>query len=121
MATAIHVGDIHSAIRANQTVARLRDQHAFSATNDALGLPNRHFRDPGINSETLSPAAGTGRRTNGSKLHQLSLSLGDDLVFDHQDVTFFEPEFRSLDSVSQLVYEGVTGLDFAREGYGDHA
>ena len=78
------------------------------------------FDDASVEVIALGPAAGSGGGFDRFQLHQLAFRLGDDFVFDDQDVALAEFVLM-LQGVEKQSGEGVAGFDLGFDGKRDDA
>src|SRR5438128_940012 len=86
MAATIDVGDIDSAVRANESMIGLSDQHAILAANHSSALAHGELDHAGIERILLCPHNGFSRRFNGGQIDQPPLRLRNNFVFDDENV-----------------------------------
>jgi len=84
--TSIHVRDIDTAIRADESMARLGDQHAIFPANDLLALLQGKFGDARVELVATRPGTRARGRFDRVQQDQLPLCLRHNLVFDDQNV-----------------------------------
>src|SRR5205823_7766944 len=75
---AVDVGNIDSAIRAEKTVAGLRDQDAIHAADYGPAFAQSEFNDAGIEVVLFRPSDGFGGWGDGREINQLTFGFGED-------------------------------------------
>src|SRR5205809_3555598 len=90
MTTTIKVGNIYTAVGANRAVCGFGDENTSFAANHAPALRHRQFRHACVELETPCPRAGSSRWPDLRQVHNLAFSLGNDLVFHHENITWDE-------------------------------
>lgn len=88
--SAIYVGDVHAAVSADETVARLGNQHTVFAPNDGAALAQGQFDDASVYFVFPGPCERMGRRFNRCQIDDSAFRFGNDFMFDNEDVTRFE-------------------------------
>ena len=78
------------AVGADKAVASFGDQDAAFAPHDAAALLDGEFDDASVELIAFGPAAGSGGGFDCVQRYQLAFGLGDDFVFDDQDVAVAE-------------------------------
>src|SRR5580765_4378782 len=114
MATAIHVGDVHAAVGANEPVTSLGDQHAPLSPHHATAFPQRQFGDARIQSITPRPDPRSSRRANLVQRYQRTFRLRDNFVLYHQDVSSLKTDALFLRRRQQSLAQRVSRTNLAR-------
>lgn len=119
VAASVHVGNIHRAVGADQAVPSLRDQDTALAAHDAAALPDGEFDHASIELVAPCPSAGREGWPDFSQIDELPLRLGDDFVFDDQNVAL--TKLSRLQGIKQESEKGIAGLDLGLYGQRDDA
>src|ERR1700674_39692 len=92
-------------------MACLCDEHAILAADHAPALAQRKLDNTGVKAVLLGPGNGVCRRQNRAEIHHPSFRLGDDLVFDDQDVPLSQRDALTAKGVQQFFCESVARSD----------
>src|SRR5713101_544324 len=114
MAPAVHIRDVHATVGANETVTRLRDQHAALSPHGAPAFAQRQFGDARIQSITPRPDSRSSRREDLIQRYQRTLRLRDNFVLYHQDVPSLKTDALFLRRRQQSLAQRVSRTNLAR-------
>src|SRR5260370_25158240 len=100
-------------------MACLGDEHAILAADHAPALSERKLDDTGVKAVLLGPGNGVFRRPNRGQINHPPFRLGDDLVFDDQDVARSQRHALTAKRLQQFFCESVARSDLIRKGNRD--
>src|SRR5215472_12862481 len=90
-------------------MAGFGDQNALGAADDGTTFASREFDHPRVQIVLPGPFERVCGRTNAAEIDETTLSLGDDLVFDDQDVAGTQPQAVSTQGAEKLPGNVISG------------
>src|SRR5215467_7896904 len=90
-------------------MAGFGDQNALGAADDGTTFASRQFDHPRVQIVATGPFERVCRRTNAAEIDKTTLGLGDDLVFDDQDVAGTKPQAVSTQRAEKQPGDVISG------------
>src|ERR1700751_5649154 len=110
MLAAIHVGNIDSAIGANESMPRFGDHDPMLLTQQTLALAQGELGNARVQFVTPRPCSRLCRRANRIQLDKLAFCFRNDLVLHDQNVALRQRKPSELQSLEQFLGKRVTRL-----------
>src|SRR5579864_626465 len=124
MLSTVHIGNIHSAVSANESVSGFGNEDSAPAnlflSHGTAAFGQRNFRQTGISTTRPRPTRRIATRVHSAEPHNSPFRLGNDFVFDDQDVAAFQRQFLVPHSATEFLDKIIAGENCSLERHGDN-
>src|SRR5579864_4776200 len=124
MLSTVHIGNIHSGVSANESVSGFGNEDSASAnlflSHGTAAFGQRNFHQTGVSTTRPRPTRRTATRVHSAEPHNSPFRLGNDFVFDDQDVAVSQCQFLMPHGATEFLDKIIAGANCSLERHRDN-